>query len=655
MLETSALRMLGFAAGSVLHVFLAAVLWRKASARMTLAVILILALSGGLWHAANSGERFYSAAFAEEGALLPDRLRSLGDLGLALACAALLHLGLLWAGFTRWAGFVLYPAAVLVWWLDGAPVPFLLAGSLAGGALLTSYAAWRLPDTLLRRFYGWFAATLAMALAGTLVGRDSATVVFASLAPALCVVLFIYRFNLYGLLIGRRVVFALALAVFSAVYLYAVRLIARHAELDYLAHGDVIELLLIFAAGVIWIPLYSGATRFLSRRTQLFADFSKRLIQEAAGILDLGDRLQYLADRLGRAFNLRRVVLATCGRPDLLRSFPRQMAPANVEELAELEKLIRDRKVEYVRALDTADRTLAGLFTSLGFSYLFPLRYEDQLMGMLLVDTSPRMYLDEDEPILRGLASQISHSIMTHRVVEEKISLEKALLRQEHLATLGKVAATIAHEVKNPLSSIKTLAQLMREDPGLDPQYGRDINYIIAETDRLNACVQQLLSFSRPVPAGLSDVPVSSLLGTLAETLHREYGVQGISIDSAIEPGAKVSGADPQIIQQIVLNLMLNAVQAAGAGGTVRLDARRIDGYIAIAVSDTGPGIPAEIRERIFDPFFTTKQKGTGLGLAIVRKNLRHLGGEIELDTPLSQVGGTRITIRIPEQCQSAP
>jgi len=239
--------------------------------------------------------------------------------------------------------------------------------------------------------------------------------------------------------------------------------------------------------------------------------------------------------------------------------------------------------------------------------------------------------------------------------VEEKISLEKALLRQEHLATLGKVAATIAHEVKNPLSSIKTLAQLMREDPDLDAQYGRDINYIIAETDRLNTCVHQLLTFSRPVPAAISEVQVSNLLGALSETLRKEYAGQGIALESAIEPGAKVSGADPQIIQQIVLNLILNAVQAAGTGGTVRLDARRVDGRIAIAVSDTGPGIPDSIRDRIFDPFFTTKQKGTGLGLAIVRKNLRHLGGEIELDSPLSKTGGTRFTITIPERCESEP
>ena len=120
---------------------------------------------------------------------------------------------------------------------------------------------------------------------------------------------------------------------------------------------------------------------------------------------------------------------------------------------------------------------------------------------MLLLDTSPRIFLDEDEPILLGLASQISQSIETCRLIEEKIGLERSLAQQANLASLGKAAATIAHEVKNPLSSMKTLAQLMREDPEVEQRYAQDLNYMIGEIDRLNSSVVQLLSFARTSPA----------------------------------------------------------------------------------------------------------------------------------------------------------
>ncbi len=141
-------------------------------------------------------------------------------------------------------------------------------------------------------------------------------------------------------------------------------------------------------------------------------------------------------------------------------------------------------------------------------------------MGLLLLDTTPRRFLD-DETILLGLCRQISHSIETCRLVEEKISLERALARQEHLATLGKVTVTIAHEVKNPLSSVKTLAQLMREDTEVNSRYARDLNYIVGEVDRLNLTVQQLLTFSRPAPQQREDVDVSRMVWEIGEMLGR--------------------------------------------------------------------------------------------------------------------------------------
>jgi signal transduction histidine kinase len=295
-----------------------------------------------------------------------------------------------------------------------------------------------------------------------------------------------------------------------------------------------------------------------------------------------------------------------------------------------------------------ADPRLAPLLGKTGFNYLFPLWYEERLTGLLLVDSTPRVYLDEDETILLGLSRQISHSIETCRVVDEKIGLERALARQEHLASLGKVAATIAHEIKNPLSSVKTLAQLMREDPDVRDKYDRDLGYIVSEVDRLNRSVLQLLSFSRPSPEDRTEVDLTELLETMVSQLERQYAGGQIAVRHGIAPGIRMAHGNAEIIRQVALNLALNAIQASEPGGEVRLEARQDAGRIEFSVTDRGLGIRTEIREKIFEPFFTTKQRGTGLGLSIVRKNVRQLGGEIFVESPVEEGRGTRMRVTLP-------
>ena len=276
--------------------------------------------------------------------------------------------------------------------------------------------------------------------------------------------------------------------------------------------------------------------------------------------------------------------------------------------------------------------------------------YESGVTGMLLVDTSPRQYLDENEPILLALSRQISHSMEACRLVEEKIVLERALLRQEHLASVGQLTATIAHEVKNPLSSIKTLAQLMREEPPLE-QYRRDLDYIVAEINRLNKCVSQLLSYARPLPESGSQVSVHELLDAAVGNLQRDSANRLVKLEYEIEPSLREYRADRQTLQQIVLNLTLNAIQASPEGATVRFRAGAASpATVRIEVSDQGPGVPPGLEEKIFEPFFTTKQKGSGLGLAIVKKNLRQLRGDIRVSSPAENGRGAVFTVTFPAE-----
>ena len=213
------------------------------------------------------------------------------------------------------------------------------------------------------------------------------------------------------------------------------------------------------------------------------------------------------------------------------------------------------------------------------------------------------------------------------------------------------MAATIAHEVKNPLSSIKTLAQLMQEDGELSEAYRRDLSYIVAEVNRLNSCVEQLLTFSRPVPEGKGEIAVQELLDSISRVLNREYAEQRVHFEHRAPSGLTLKNVDPQSLHQIVLNLAINAAQASSTGGIVEIHASHgAGGNVIITVADHGAGIPAEIRGKIFDPFFTTKQKGSGLGLAIVAKNVRHLGGDVRLASRVNGEPGTAITVTLPRE-----
>lgn len=603
--------------------------------------------AAGLWYGANAIALFRWIATDAQGQLLV----GLGAAGVLLAVAFLVHLGLTWAHLNGWLAAPAYLVAPVVWslregkWADIYHLWLLVA--IGWAVALCVYAARIQSEDYRRRFFHLFAGALALIPLAAVVAP--ATVVLASLAPFLCFARFVYRYHFLGLLIGRRVVFALSLGVLFAFYLYVVWLGAAFVQDRWEAPGPLAAVALIFGGSLVWLPLYGWMTRFFSKRTQLYADLSKRLIEEAARIVDLEKRLQFIAQEVGRSFALSKVCLVTVGKRPVRGTFGPCTERDQPSVLEEVEKLVLERRVDLVAAGRDSGRDLPERLARLGFNYLFPLWYEDHLEGLLLLDTSPRLFLDENEPILLGLSRQISSSIETCRVIEEKIDLERQLLRQEHLASLGKVAATIAHEIKNPLSSVKTLAQLMREDLDVRRKYDRDLGYLIGETDRLNRSVQQLLSFSRPVPEKRQEVDLTDLLVTMAELLEREYAGRQIRIEHRIAPQLKMRHGSPELVKQIVLNLAINAIQATEPGGGVYLEAKvETTANVTISVRDQGPGIPAEIREQIFEPFFTTKQRGTGLGLAIVRKNVRQLGGGIRIQSPITEGRGTCVVITLP-------
>jgi signal transduction histidine kinase len=473
---------------------------------------------------------------------------------------------------------------------------------------------------------------------------------YATLTLPFVTAWFLYWRHPFGLTLSSRAVFALSLGVSAALFLFLVRRAAVFVEDQFPAGGILVELALLFAAGLLWLPFHASLTGTLNRRSRIYTDFASNVIDQATHILEVEKRMRFFAGELASRFRLRRVILAD--------NVERRQAASQGEVLSDadlraLEDFVSAGAAGPINSIRPESEPVRHILLLHQVNVVLPLRLDNSLVGLLLLDTRPLLTLEDNEAVLLALAPQIAQSLASCRLVEEKIRLERDLARQEHLAGLGKAAATIAHEIKNPLSAIKAIAQLLAEDEHLKQNYSSDLAFLASESDRLDRSIRQLLGFSRPPSEAKEDVDFSTLVRSTSNAIGRQAQPAGIEVRAVVDDGLLLRGSNGEMVQQILLNLLLNAVQASAPGQQVTVEAARADnGTIRLAVSDQGPGIPEEIQADVFEPFFTTKAKGAGLGLAIVRKNATHLGGEVRLESPGQ--GGARITVTLPEGPQPA-
>lgn len=240
-------------------------------------------------------------------------------------------------------------------------------------------------------------------------------------------------------------------------------------------------------------------------------------------------------------------------------------------------------------------------------------------------------------------------------VVEDLSSLhalESQLLRAEKLATVGMLAAGIAHEIGTPLGVVRGRAEYLVGKLGAQHPQAAGVQVIIEQIDRVSRTIRQLLDFARVQPAAVRAVALGPLLRGTQELLHGEAERRKVRVEVEVPEGLPPLSADPDQLQQVVLNLALNACDACEPGGRVRISAVAEPqagpgawSGVQVVVSDDGCGIPSESLNRVFDPFFTTKKRGqgTGLGLTVVAQIVRNHGGRIELESEPGQ--GTAVKL----------
>lgn len=228
----------------------------------------------------------------------------------------------------------------------------------------------------------------------------------------------------------------------------------------------------------------------------------------------------------------------------------------------------------------------------------------------------------------------------------ELARLREEVAENQHLAAIGRLAGSVAHEVRNPLSAVRGLVQFLAKGQAPGTRQHQCAETAVAEVDRLERVVSSLLDYTRPRPPRLIPMDLhESIAGTL-RLLADEPRAQGVEIVSRVDDNLPLVKADPDQVRQIMMNLIINALEANNGSGQVTVSARRQGRQVRVEVSDQGPGLPPGNSEEVFDPFFSTKERGSGLGLAIARRLARGLGGELAAGAAPEQ-GGARFILTL--------
>ncbi|HXR74584.1 MAG TPA: ATP-binding protein [Bryobacteraceae bacterium] len=271
-----------------------------------------------------------------------------------------------------------------------------------------------------------------------------------------------------------------------------------------------------------------------------------------------------------------------------------------------------------------------------------------QCVALLVLACFTAAAADRERRLLhhyRQVADQLSG-------VYEKVQANfEAMKRVERLSAIGQLSAGLAHEIRNPLASISGAAAILARSQNLDQKNSKCLEIITSECTRLNGLLTNFLNFARPRPPRLQMIQLEPVLDNVLELAS--HGVRGkaVRFEKQVTAGLPPVECDLEQLEQVLLNLMINAIEASPERGTVTLSAVKEDSKIAINVVDHGHGVsPAHI-DRLFDPFFTTKEHGTGLGLPVAHQIMRQMGGSLSAQPNQDQ--GMTFSVVLPSKVQS--
>ena len=297
------------------------------------------------------------------------------------------------------------------------------------------------------------------------------------------------------------------------------------------------------------------------------------------------------------------------------------------------------------------------IIRQLGAELIFPLKIMNQINGTIFLGkkTDGAPFTEQELNLLSILINQATFAIEHASLYEQQTERLKKMYRTDRLATLGELAAGAAHEIRNPLTAIRSTIQYLSKDFSADPVKSEMVTELISEVERINKIVQGLLSFARPSDLNTSDINIEQLINQTLLLVTNTLRKQNVEVEFEYFTDNTTIQGDAEQLKQVFLNIILNAVEAMGKNPPERSRTLIISiekgtpinthsRYLIISFEDSGKGIEQKNIENVFNPFFTTKEEGTGLGLAICYGIINRHEGEIEVKSVPDK--GTCINIK---------
>ncbi len=265
-------------------------------------------------------------------------------------------------------------------------------------------------------------------------------------------------------------------------------------------------------------------------------------------------------------------------------------------------------------------------------------------------------FLKEERHLIAAVAQQIALIVERRQAAEEKARLREQLRRADRLATIGQLSAGVAHELNEPLGNILGFAQLAQKHPDLPKQIFQDIEKIVTASLHGREVIKKLMLFARKTPPRKEQVHLNAVVEQSLYFLESRCARNGVDLIRRLSPELPQITADPSQLQQVLVNLVVNAIQAMPSGGVLTITTSVSDSHVVLVVADNGTGMSEREIKQIFVPFFTTKDinEGTGLGLPVVHGIITSHGGTIHVESTPGR--GTRFEVRLPivaaEECE---
>lgn len=476
--------------------------------------------------------------------------------------------------------------------------------------------------------------------------------------------LYVYRYPDVGDALQRGFYnMSLALLVLC-LYFFGIREVAQKLGQLQL-NWEVVEALMLVALVWAFHPLRSLAQNLYDgvflRQVVRYQETFRRLGRglSEAYVPDIPFVLSQAAGVIQEALSAEKaaiyLVANSSDGPQVTASHPR-VAP---KELPKLVERVAPFGETFIDRFELEDLPLAELLDQLDADGLYPFYREGAMAGIIVLGQRgmDRQMGREERELLAFVGHSLADAIHKNALVEQKVSLEREIARTERMSSLGRLAAGVAHEIKNPLSTIKSIIDVMHEEVGDDGDLKEDLEVISEEIVRLDDTVKNLLEFIRPDERRDRLISVESVVAGVLHILDYEARKTNVVIATRLSEKTHYVRGVAEELKSIFFNLVINAIEAMEkTGGTLTVTTRALDPEledsdggsrrVEVCVQDTGPGIPEDRQEQVFRPFYTEgKAEGTGLGLAIVRQKVSACQGEIDFETG---DWGTRFLVRLP-------